>query len=410
MANVEEWEALLGRLEAFRQELANGQRNFDDLPPPVAEREDVETAFNNLRGVLARATDEEIKEIVENQPVGPLRIDTTTDPAGSINYTIHIQFTREQFYPENLKQTLLDILRAEQGKNHGIRVQMTYSGLFESIKTGELRDMIMNATTITEINSPDQIPQVLREQLNELTERTNLFRGRLVNETETGYTLIHTDEFELEITPFNPFPGDSFIPTPKNLAVKKCCFNFDNGDETNCFCYAVAYSMFAEFYPEADWRVKKTYQPFFERLDFNGLTYPVSLNQIRYFEERNNVRINKVWQWREDLGKAFPVFQSTFEPNEGLNLDRHRIISLVLIGKLSGNFHYLGMKNPDGAVRRLINNADSHKTLMCVRCNRTFREAQGKKEKNQTLEKHDCVTDGSRARMEAPRAITSAGQ
>lgn len=82
--------------------------------------------------------------------------------------------------------------------------------------------------------------------------------------------------------------GSSYMKLPKEIRDKKACTNIKNNDE---FCFI--WSIIAKLHPlkyNRD-RVSK-YRKWKHTLDLKGFKFPMTLDQIPKFKERNNVSIN----------------------------------------------------------------------------------------------------------------------
>merc|ERR1711973_441909 len=131
------------------------------------------------------------------------------------------------------------------------------------------------------------------------------------------------------------------------------------------------------------------YMDCFNELDYEGIPMPMSLEDIRKFETRNNVAIN-VFCLNEKKDKVIPL-QYTKVPKEKVLTDK--IIKLLLIEE-NGNFHYTWIKNLD----RLLHPKGFHSSgFHCPFCLSAIK----KKEK---LEEHvDCCRENEPAKATFPK-------
>jgi len=83
---------------------------------------------------------------------------------------------------------------------------------------------------------------------------------------------------------YKPLKGSSYIPLPKYLADKKAIINLKNEDN-QCFKWCVARAL--NPVEEHSERVTKKLRKQAEELNWNEITFPVSLNEIDKFERNN---------------------------------------------------------------------------------------------------------------------------
>jgi len=121
--------------------------------------------------------------------------------------------------------------------------------------------------------------QALRVDLSSQLDRfTNL---------GSGWSLIGIDDFTINIARFNPLMGSSHIKTPPFIKVKNAVINVVNKKDEECFRWAVLSALYPVQFREHPQRLSK-YKQHKSSLNWDGLTFPVSLLQVRQFE-RNNV-------------------------------------------------------------------------------------------------------------------------
>ena len=125
-------------------------------------------------------------------------------------------------------------------------------------------------------------PQRLREQLNAALE-TMEERMSTFMQAGSGWTLEENNALVLEMVEYNPIGGTSYIQLPKDVYDTKSIVNVKNDDQA-CF----KWSILAALHP-ADHHAERitNYQPFEEELNFNGIDFPVTVDQISKFEKLN---------------------------------------------------------------------------------------------------------------------------
>ncbi|XP_048256619.1 uncharacterized protein LOC125382162 [Haliotis rufescens] len=116
---------------------------------------------------------------------------------------------------------------------------------------------------------------------------------------------------------FKPFKGGTYIPLPKEIAYKtKSVVNVENNDEM-CFIYSILAKLFPA--PHHPTRVKH-YQPFVNRLNLDGFTFPMTLKQIPRFEQVNQLSINVYGFEDKTLYPLYISNVSNIEPDSQIDL------------------------------------------------------------------------------------------
>ena len=158
----------------------------------------------------------------------------------------------------------------------------------------------------------------------------------------SGWVYDETAEIELRVFKYKPPRGGKYIHLEEWVVHKKAVVNIQNDDD-KCFLYCVqAAKMYADGRVKINLERPKQYRDYFHELDYAGIPMPMSLEDIRKFEIRNNVAIN-VYRLNEKKDKVIPL-QCTKVPKE--KVPTSKIIKLLLIEE-NGNSHYTWIKNLD---------------------------------------------------------------
>lgn len=129
-------------------------------------------------------------------------------------------------------------------------------------------------------------PQQLKEQLNAsmevLEERMSTFM-----KAGSRWTLEENHTLALEMVDYEPIGGSSYLELPKDIYDTKAVINVKNEDQ-QCF----KWSILAALHPASKdaQRITK-YQEYKDELNFTGINFPVTIDQIGKFE-KNNPRIS----------------------------------------------------------------------------------------------------------------------
>jgi hypothetical protein len=118
----------------------------------------------------------------------------------------------------------------------------------------------------------------------------------------SGWRLRRVVQLEIHIGEFRPLRGKKHEPLPKSIASKKAIINMKNDDD-ECFKWAVTRALNpTDTHPE---RISKELKKQSEELNWEGTEFPTPINNIRKFEENNNIYAN-VFSADESL-KVYPL-------------------------------------------------------------------------------------------------------
>ena len=136
--------------------------------------------------------------------------------------------------------------------------------------------------------------------------------------------------FSINIDPYTPTSGSSYIPLPKFLADKKAIINVINKDDNECFKWAVNSAVYPQKgHPE---RLNTLMRQNSKKFNWDGMEFPVDERGIEKFEKQNPYKIN-VFEYNR---KPNPV---RFGGDHGPN-----VINLLLISNGETN-HYCCLVN-----------------------------------------------------------------
>ena len=203
--------------------------------------------------------------------------------------------------------------------------------------------------------------QVL-EQLNiamELVEE----RMSTFMDAGSGWQLKENIELILEVDAYNPIGGRSYLTLPNDIANTKAIINVQNEDE-KCFMW----SILAALYPalKDPQRISK-YKEYQEELNFAGINFPMTIDQLEKFEKQNEEISITIVGCEEKKGKKGK--KSHLFPLRVPNIKREKHITLLYWGKGS-TYHYAWVKN----INRLLSSTKAYRnqTYFCERCFQGF--------------------------------------
>ncbi|CAB3991164.1 Hypothetical predicted protein, partial [Paramuricea clavata] len=105
----------------------------------------------------------------------------------------------------------------------------------------------------------------------------------------SGWRFRRVETLEIYIGKFQLLKGKGHMPLPKSIEKKKAIITMKNNDD-ECFKWAVTRALnLTEQNPE---RISKALIEHARELDWEGIEFPTPLNNIKKFEENNNIGIN----------------------------------------------------------------------------------------------------------------------
>ena len=125
--------------------------------------------------------------------------------------------------------------------------------------------------------------------------------------------------------------GSSYIDLPQQLKLKKAIVNVQNKDQ-QCFKWSVLAALFPV---DKDAQRVSKYTQHEDKLDWTGLTFPVSLQDIPKFERRNHISVNVY---------GFDVKTSVHLLQKSQLIDNKQHIDLLLLTK-GAQSHYCWIKH-----------------------------------------------------------------
>ena len=227
---------------------------------------------------------------------------------------------------------------------------------FYKYKDDELvyADQHFNAGTQTVLHEGD-LDEKIDFSMQQIVRRVEEFL-----QLGSGWVYEETSKIDLSVFKYRPQRGGTHIPTPPPYDKKRSLINIRNYDD-KCFIYCIqAARMYADGRETKHFDQPKKYKKYFHELDYNGLKMPMSLEDIRKFEARNNLAIN-VYGLNEKM-EVIPL-QITKVPNL-------KPINLLLLEK-NGNYHYTWIKNLNGLLKH-----DSSTNYYCPFCMNAFRDEE----------------------------------
>ena len=160
--------------------------------------------------------------------------------------------------------------------------------------------------------------------------------GNFVKEG-SGWTLQRISNINLFVSQYRPIKAGKYIPTPKSIAAKQAIINVQNTDD-RCFEYAILSALHHDDLTplqKVNANYVSNYKQWENTLNFDGITFPMSMKNIKKFEKQNNICVN-IYIVKAEGKQIHPMFVTKTKDQEPINL-------LIIEGEK--NNHYTWIKD-----------------------------------------------------------------
>ena len=246
------------------------------------------------------------------------------------------------------KDALSGLLSSKIDEFKNIKVIACLRIQFVKPLTGVTTQPYMNSSTHVLLN--DEIEQTIHDIIDELNERIANYQRE-----GSGWVFDKIIDFHVSVHKHTPLHGSSYMDIPRDVGNTKAVINVKNKDNM-CF----KWSVLAALHPvkKNSERVSK-YREYERELNFDGISFPVSLKDITKFETQNGVSVNvfgydpEVWIYPLRITK--------------MKADRH--VDLLLVTS-EDNYHYCLIRDFDKLMHRC--NKHNGKKYFCKYCLHAF--------------------------------------
>lgn len=217
----------------------------------------------------------------------------------------------------------------------------------------------------------------LNAWFNEHVKDKLLVKTEEFQEKDSGWSLVEIVNLSVNINRYVPLRGGSstYTQLPKFIRDKKAVVNIKSNDPY-CFLWAVTAALFPTY---SNSTATSSYPHFSSVLQYDGLTFPISLDSISKFEKLNDLSINIYGIERDERKKnkvIVPIYLSQRKSNKPTI---HLLVLETVIdiddddddyaGDMFNNrvFHFAWIRNLSRLVKSQISR---HKcqTWLCDRC------------------------------------------
>ena len=162
----------------------------------------------------------------------------------------------------------------------------------------EYKDAYFNSKVFTILNS-DEIIEALDKAAEEINNKIAVWLSE-----GSGWIIVEIRSHFVNIVKYLPLRGNSYLPLPLELRnSKNGVINLKNEDN-KCFLWSHNKHLNPlKIHPE---RITQSDRELAKKLDYSGITFPVTINQINRIERQNKININ-VFGYDSERKSAFPI-------------------------------------------------------------------------------------------------------
>ena len=215
-------------------------------------------------------------------------------------------------------EELEDILN----RDGGMKAQVTLHVLFKKKKIEyrddgqaeevfEYKDAYFNSNAFTILNEY-QIIDALDKAAEEINNKIAFWLSE-----GSGWIIVEIRSHYVNIVKYLPLRGNSYIPSPKELRNSMCgLINLKNIDNE---CFRWCHNRHLNPRKKNPQRITKEDRESVKSLDYTGITFPVTINQINRIEKQNKINIY-LFGYDTVKKRPYPIYPSPENYDDNLNL------------------------------------------------------------------------------------------
>ena len=225
---------------------------------------------------------------------------------------------------------------------------------------------------VQEVMQGDNIGDIISSMIEKILENIEKFQNM-----GSGWQFESVVSLDINIDPFTPLGGASYIETPKELAGKHAIINPRNERDNKCFMWSVTSAAFPK--KKDPQRIGREMKKNAEKLNWEGIDFPTPLDQTSRFEKQNPYSIN-VYGWNGK--RVYPLRIGK------INKDK-QCINLLLLSDEETN-HYCWIKNMSALTASQINKHKG-KRFICRYCCSSFQSEESLQKHEEYCSNHKAV-------------------
>ena len=287
------------------------------------------------------------------------------DGQGGYDQTTFVQYARPR------------MMRLLRGMQRPIKMKLILTCRFQK---GEDTTDFYSHANVQEVMQGDNIGDIINTMIEKILANIEKFQGM-----GSEWQFESVVSLDINVDPFTPLGGASYIKTPKELAGKHAIINPKNEDN-KCFVWSVTSAAFPK--KKDPQRIGREMKKNAAKLNWEGIVFPTPLEQISRFERQNPYYIN-VYGW--DGERVYPLRIGKKDKDK-------QCINLLLLSNKETS-HYCWIKNMS-ALTASQYNKHKGKRFVCDYCCNSF-------QREESLQKHEKYCSNHKAvRVKMPEKGT----
>ena len=319
------------------------------VPAPIRRRVDrrIERLRSEMEDIYARYRGIRLPRRTE----APLRGYLNTyriDGQRGYDQTTFVQYARPR------------MMRLLRGMTRPIKMKLILTCRFQ--KGDDTTDFNSHAN-VREVMQGDNIGDIINSMIEKILANIEKFQNM-----GSGWQFESVVSLDINVDPYSPLGGASYIEIPKELAGKHAIINPRNERDNKCFMWSVTSAAFPK--KKDPQRIGREMMKNAAKLNWEGIVFPTPLQQVYRFERQNPYSIN-VYGW--DGKKVYPLRIGKIDKDKPC-------INLLLLSNEETN-HYCSIKNMS-ALTASQYNKHKGKRFICDYCCNSF-------QREESLQKHE---------------------
>ena len=200
------------------------------------------------------------------------KYDIIGDKASSIGQ----YFSKIMYY---LRKLINDYKQKDEWKVQ-LSIQVTFSSIINENKTDIMHTKSDNVELLKGYSTSDVINMLYNTRVNRYQESLeNKMNG-------SNYVFDNVKKLDISFNKISISRGNTYIPTPRWIANKKCTINPHNNKDNMCFMYASIAANHYKHISNDSQRISK-FIPCIKYYDWTGMNFPADTSEYNAFEKSN---------------------------------------------------------------------------------------------------------------------------
>jgi len=263
---------------------------------------------------------------------------------GAVINSKHIE--PRQFF-ENAREIVLDRVRDVLRKRDALKINTVFNGEFVAGNKSANKSISSRNNELFQTSNLCEWYElcVVEPTLTSLEE---------FQERDSGWALSRILNLIVNVNKYNPMHAGCYIKLPREIMMKRAVVNVQSMDNA-CF----AWSVVAALHPaEKKSERKSSYPDYTTVLNLKDIVFPMTLNQIKKFENLNDISINVYGIEKQKELSILPIRLTDKKLNKHVNL--------LYVQDESDIGHFVWIKNLSRLVSSQISRKE-HKKFFCDR-------------------------------------------